>query len=223
LRRCSVRRWFNHIVVADSADDFSLGQYGIVRRTELPRRIVQAKLKSNSLRVVGPGLLASPASGLEAWWQELAVRLGLVTHRDLVDAVACLAKNAHGKSLLRLLLELRTAELVPTESYLETRCLQVLRRFGIVGLERQVEFFDHRGRIGRVDFVFCGVVVECDSEEWHTIDNAFHVDRERRSRLLAIGHPVIEVTKQHIEFGAADFVADLRSAVDLLARANMAG
>ena len=45
----------------------------------------------------------------------------------------------------------RRSDQPPTESYLETRVVQVLRDAGLPTFDRQVELADEEGFIGRVD------------------------------------------------------------------------
>ncbi len=147
---------------------------------------------------------------------ESAARMGLVTHEELRRAVDDLPRNHPGRPVLREFLALRNPDDPPTESYLETRIVQVLRRFGITDLERQVAFADANGFIGRVDFFYCGVVLEGDGKKWHTKDESFENDRTRRSRLLALGHPVVEITSKRIESEAADVVRSIRTSVEMV-------
>jgi very-short-patch-repair endonuclease len=151
---------------------------------------------------------------------ESALRQGLVTCAGLAAAIEEAPRTLRGKVRLRSFLANRPPGLVPTESYLETRLVQVARARGVEDIPRQIEVFDGRGRIGRVDFLPEGVVVECDSEKWHNNPVAFKKDRERRSRLLAAGHPVIEATSDRVEFDADNLVRDIRAAIQLVKNAR---
>jgi very-short-patch-repair endonuclease len=151
---------------------------------------------------------------------ESALRHELVTCTELATAVDHAPRTLRGKVRLRSFLANRPEGLVPTESYLETRLVQVTRVRGVENIPRQIEMFDGRGRIGRVDFLPEGVVVECDGEKWHNNPESFKKDRERRSRLLAAGHPVIEATSDRVEFDADNLVRDIRAAIQLLKNAQ---
>ena len=65
-----------------------------------------------------------------------------------------------------------------------------------------------------------GVVIPCDSVEWHDNREAFFKDRERRSRLQALGHPVIEVTSQRLETFGYEVACDILGARSLFRRAG---
>jgi very-short-patch-repair endonuclease len=144
---------------------------------------------------------------------ESGLRRKLFAYAEFVDAVHSMPPGFRGKRSINELLRLRGPELAPTESHLETRLVQVLRRNGIDGVERQVNIDDHRGRIGRVDVRCWGVVVvEAESLQWHNNPEAFINDRERRSRLMAAGFPVIEATSQRIEFAGFELATDICSA-----------
>ena len=55
----------------------------------------------------------------------------------------------------------------PTESYLETRVVQLLRDAGLPTFDRQVELTDEDGFIGRVDLSRASVVIEALGKRWH--------------------------------------------------------
>jgi very-short-patch-repair endonuclease len=295
--------------------ELRLERFGLVERHSLPEREQRAMLSRGDVSAPIPGLLAKPASGIDAWWQELALRvadswphvavsresaaalwgldsfeigaatlsvdairrrsvrspgvhrpvrpiditmvptipfpvttpietilglagtrfqdqlwitrperleiaiesglrLGLFTWAELRNAIENAPRTLAGKAMLREFLRDRPEFLAPTESFLETRTVQVLRRGEIRHVARQVEIADANGRIGRVDILVEDVVVvECDSILWHHNPDSFKSDRVRRARLLAIGYPVIEATFDRVGFDPEGLIRDVKAAV----------
>lgn len=155
------------------------------------------------------GADATPRAGCRAARQELdvaelvelAVECALHGRLTTVDALHTLLaeapRNRHGRSVLRQVLTLR-GDLPPTESYLETRLVQVLRAGGLPEFERQVDVEDRRGRfIGRVDFRLGPVVIECLGRKDH--DGREDVDLARIADLTAAGLAVLPFRFAHIE------------------------
>lgn len=74
----------------------------------------------------------------------------------------------------------------PTESYLETRFVHMLRRAGLAAPEGQLEIRDATGGlIGRVDFRRDNILIERDGREYHDRSESFVKDRDRWTRLQA--------------------------------------
>jgi very-short-patch-repair endonuclease len=81
----------------------------------------------------------------------------------------------------------------PTESILETRFRQLLRRAGLPEAVAQYEVYDGGEFVARVDFAFpeFGVAIEVDGEERHTGRSRRKHDARRDRRLAALGfHPL---------------------------------
>jgi very-short-patch-repair endonuclease len=102
----------------------------------------------------------------------------------------------HGRAgtvLFRQLLNERDDQYVAPESELESRLIEMARRFGLPEPERQVDLGDDESWIGRVDFVFRGarVVVEVDGAAFHDGLLDRRNDRERDERLTAAGWCVL--------------------------------
>ncbi len=91
--------------------------------------------------------------------------------------------------MLQAVLERRPFGAPATESYLETRGLQVLRNGGVEPGQRQVEIRDRRGRyLKRVDLLLDGwLIVEFDGEAYHDP----HRDKQLRSAFTAAGYRVL--------------------------------
>ncbi|MFN0029452.1 MAG: type IV toxin-antitoxin system AbiEi family antitoxin domain-containing protein [Acidimicrobiales bacterium] len=127
---------------------------------------------------------------------ESALRRPLTTLSEIAE-LADTAASHHGSATLRRVLARRPTGAAPTESYLETRTVQLLRRKGFADPERQVELFDRHGRIGRFDFLLAAggiprsrhgaMVLEVDGRATHDNDPSFVIDRLRWDRLTALG------------------------------------
>ena len=88
----------------------------------------------------------------------------------------------------------------PTGSKLERRFEEILERAGERPFERQVDLGDDEGWIGRVDFADrrLKVIVEVQSETFHSSLSDRRRDAERFRRLRAAGWIVVEVTEDEI-------------------------
>ncbi|MFN0027749.1 MAG: hypothetical protein ACKV2O_11320 [Acidimicrobiales bacterium] len=120
---------------------------------------------------------------------ESALHLGLVKECELLDVLAGCGNRRAGAGVLQAVLERRPYGAPPTESYLETRGMQVLRNGGVEPGQRQVEIRDRRGRyLKRVDVVLDGwLIVEFDGEAYHDPER----DRALRSAFTAAGYLVL--------------------------------
>ena len=99
---------------------------------------------------------------------ETALRNRLVTLEQLDDLIDATGRRWPGRPVLRAVLARRPDGAEPTESYLETRGIQVLRDGGLDGFERQRELRDRGSFLGRVDlFVEPRMVIEFDGRESH--------------------------------------------------------
>ena len=128
---------------------------------------------------------------------ESALRLGLV---DLIALADGASPAGWAPTLLAQVLDRRPVDAPPTESYLETRAVQLFREGNLPDPERQVVIRDERGQfVARVDFRFGGTVVECDGREHHAREGSFERDRERWDRLQALGLRPMVFTYDHIE------------------------
>jgi hypothetical protein len=105
-----------------------------------------------------------------------------------------------------------------TESYLETRGIQVLRSAGLPTGPRQVEVRDDGAYVGRVDLLLGErVVVEFDGRAFHDLDPAtFSGDRRRWTKLEELGYLVAIFTFEDVEHRPDVVAGQVRA---LLARA----
>ncbi len=128
---------------------------------------------------------------------EDALRRGLTTVDRLREVVAAANRSRPGRRVLAAVLADRPAGAAPTESYLETRCLQVLRHGGLGDFERQVVLEDHDGVIGRVDLCRNRVVLELVGARWHL--DRFDADHRRYARISAAGYRLLPFTFSDVE------------------------
>ncbi len=144
---------------------------------------------------------------------ESALRRGLTSIERLQQVVAAARPNRPGRALLIQLLAHRPEGAPPTESYLETRFVQVARAAGLPDFERQVTLADDDGPIGRVDFCRELVVVEIVGAEWHL--DRFHRDHDRYARLGSAGYHLLPFTFQHVERRPRSMVRTTATALSL--------
>lgn len=138
----------------------------------------------------------------------------LLTGTSLHEAVATLAiRGRPGVAKLRALAEARPIGYRPPESSLEARAAEILASAGERGLQAQVDLGDDDW-IGRVDLVDLElrVVVEIQSDLFHTSVSDRERDRLRRERLRAAGWIVIEVAEFDVWHRPDRFLAAVRQA-----------
>jgi len=110
--------------------------------------------------------------------------------------------SVHGRGglqVLRTLLDDRGDDYVPPASNLESRFAAVIARAGLPEMRRQV---DSGGDVwvGRVDFrdARLPLIVEVQSERYHTALTDKQADRVRLAALRAAGFVVVEVTENQV-------------------------
>ena len=79
---------------------------------------------------------------------ECALHLGLTTVDSLTELLVRAPRNRPGRGVLALVLRQRPPGAPPTESYLETRCVQVLRAAALPDFQRQIELATSMGGSG---------------------------------------------------------------------------
>lgn len=104
-------------------------------------------------------------------------------------------RGVRGSAALRRYLGERSDDLRPPESNVESRFRQIVRNAGIP-FRTQVDLGDERSWTGRVDFLheWAPLVVEVQSEAYHSSLVDRDHDRARIERLHAAGLTVVEVT-----------------------------
>ncbi|MEZ5233447.1 MAG: type IV toxin-antitoxin system AbiEi family antitoxin domain-containing protein [Acidimicrobiales bacterium] len=154
---------------------------------------------------------------------EHALRHRLTTVRALAGAIDTCARRTAGPAALRAVLRRRPFAAPPTESYLETRLLQVLRSGGQPEPDRQVAIRDEHGcLVARVDLLLDPVVLEADGVAHHGGAEALARDRTRTNRLHAAGYVVLAFTFDQIEHRPQE-VLDTVERVRARARARRDG
>jgi very-short-patch-repair endonuclease len=122
---------------------------------------------------------------------------GLANHFTYMAMLDDLAERGRtGITLLRELMLSRGPDYIPPASGLEARFNDVITKAGFPEMRRQVNVGDETTWIGRVDFLAsdCPLVVEIQSERFHTalLDSA--ADKCRVAALRAAGFVVVELT-----------------------------
>lgn len=146
---------------------------------------------------------------------ESALRRLLISEATLCELAGLLPGRRPGLPVLAEVLRRRPPGQPATESYLETRCVQVLRNAGLPTGQRQVRIFDDLGRfVGRVDFQLAPrVLLEVDGRTFHGAAR-HEEDRRRWTALSSLGYGLAVFTWQDIEFSPrllAQRVGDLLS------------
>jgi hypothetical protein len=122
---------------------------------------------------------------------------GLVSGRTLHGMLHELAQRGRpGIRVMRLVLAQRGLDYVPPASNLEARVGKILKDGGLPEMRRQVDCGDGIGWIGRVDLkdVDLPLIVEVQSERFHSSLIDKQLDGERIARLERAGYVVVEVT-----------------------------
>jgi very-short-patch-repair endonuclease len=144
------------------------------------------------------------------------LRRRLLRLDELHDLVAGLPRRGGlpRRSVLRTIVEKRPLGVVLPESRLERRFEEILADAGVDPFERQVDLGDGDGWIGRVDYAdrACALVVEVQSETFHSSLTDRRRDQERIARLGRAGWSVLEVTENEIWRFPAQVVRRVRDA-----------
>lgn len=138
------------------------------------------------------------------WWVERIARMvdnawswSLVsgaTMHTMLDEMA--QRGRPGIRVMRQVLASRGLDYVPPASNLESRVIKILADSGLPEMRRQVNLGDEQGWIGRVDLLASDlpVVLEVQSERFHSSLIDQQLDAERIARLERAGFVVVEVT-----------------------------
>lgn len=181
-----------------------------LRVTSVGQTLVELGAELGTARTSGSRVL-SAADRVELAL-ECAIHRKLITVEDLQHLVASLPARRAGLPVLAKVLARRPIG-PPTESWMETRWAQELRRGAIPNVRRQVEIFDAYGRfIARVDFLIGdNVILEADGFEHHGNRAAFDRDRQRWRELQALGYVVVPVTTRDLQYGPEAILRQIRS------------
>lgn len=156
------------------------------------------------------------------WWFERMERMvdtawamRLVSGASLHRVFEDLAKRGRsGTAVMRRILDARGVDYVPPASGLESRFAQILRNAGEPAFDRQVDTGDADRWIGRVDFrdPELPVVVEIQSERFHSSLVDRTLDTRRVAALEAAGFVVVELTETAVWHRPYQVVQAVRAA-----------
>lgn len=143
-----------------------------------------------------------------------ALRRKIVTQNELrVVLVEAAARGRNGAGVLRRVLDRMTPNYIPTESELEDLVLKSLAAAGLPEPARQRHVGGTTAPVGRVDFFYAEVrlVIEADSERWHSGWAQQEADRRRDLLLAASGIRVLRVTWRQLKNEPQVFVSAVRA------------
>jgi very-short-patch-repair endonuclease len=153
------------------------------------------------------------ARTLDDLWRRRLLSGGSVA--AMVDELGIQGRG--GLRLARQLLDERGDDYVPPASNLESRFAEIVGRAGLPEMRRQVDSGGDRW-VGRVDFRAndLPLVVEVQSETYHSALTDVRDDEVRMAALRASGYTVLEVTDAHVWHQPDEVVARIREAVRAL-------
>lgn len=139
---------------------------------------------------------------------ECALRRRMTTERHLRCLLGLGTRGRKGAAVLSSLLDLQAAA-PPTESALEARTVQLLRKHGFPSPVRQRVVRDDGGFIARVDLAYpeTQVVIEVDSRSYHLRRTEWERDLARRNELTSRGCRVLHVTEEKLRKDSEAFLA----------------
>jgi len=149
---------------------------------------------------------------------ESALRRRITNVARLERQLALSARRGRrGPKTLRLVLDWRGIR-PATDSYLETRFLQFLRRHGFPKPDRQRRIYGEDGLIARVDFIYedFNLIIEVDSRTHHTRQLDWERDLRRRNALTSRGGRVLHVTHHRLRWDQEGLASELRRVFGLV-------
>jgi hypothetical protein len=123
-------------------------------------------------------------------------------------------RGRKGAAVLNSLLQKRGPNTPPTESFLETETLQILRSYGLPQPARQLVVRDDSGCIARVDLAYPSIkiVIEVDSRTYHLRRQQWESDLARRNELTSRGWLVLHATQRKLRYGRGAFIECIKRA-----------
>jgi very-short-patch-repair endonuclease len=150
-----------------------------------------------------------------------ARRKRLITYDSTMRTFRRLAgRGRHGVVVMRTALERWERTAATTESDMETRLLQVLRRRGLPEPVLQYEVYDETGRfVARADaaLVEHRILIEYDSMQEHSDEWSLARDARRRNRLVGLGYHPLVARYDDVRSGGDDLVDAVRACMRLTA------
>jgi very-short-patch-repair endonuclease len=127
----------------------------------------------------------------------------------------CQARSGKGAKGIAHLRSLLSDAHVPTESALEIKLLQSMRKAGLPEPVRQFEVRTNEGRVMRIDLAYpwAKVAIEADGYRFHSGRVAWESDLVRRNVLTSLGWLVIHATHQQLTSDMEGLVARIRDAL----------
>lgn len=109
--------------------------------------------------------------------------------------------NKKGLATIKELLAQRSPKAAATESALEARFLQLVRRSKLPSPGQQYRVMDGHHFIARLDFAYpnAKLAVEIDGYRWHAGNHAWNRDRNRNNELARLGWTVLRFTATDLE------------------------
>jgi very-short-patch-repair endonuclease len=144
---------------------------------------------------------------------EAALRRELVTVSELTERLELTGRQGRrGAGRMARLLERRGDKASPSESLLETRLIQLLRRAGLPDPERQFVLREHGTVIARVDFAYpdWALAIEVDGYRWHSGYAAWQRELSRQNALVLRGWKVLRFTWDDVLRRRGHVVAEIR-------------
>jgi very-short-patch-repair endonuclease len=140
---------------------------------------------------------------------ECALRRRITSIQRLQRRLEALPRH-RGSGALHEVLRRRAIGARATESALETRFVQFVRRHRLPAPERQVPIRDDRGFIGQVDFYYseARLIIEVQSRRYHLNPIAWERDLRRSNAMTSNGHRVLHTTAEQLRAGA-DLAAEI--------------
>jgi very-short-patch-repair endonuclease len=149
---------------------------------------------------------------------EMALECALRRRITSIDRLSRLIQDTgtRGRRGAAVLSELlRKHEERPTESALETKFAQFVRRHDLPTPTRQVKIRDEAGLLARVDFIWESerVIVEVDSRSHHMRRRQWEADLRRRNGLTSRGYWVLHVTYERLVRDPQGIADEIKSAL----------
>ena len=134
-----------------------------------------------------------------------------VTLHAMLEVMA--QRGRPGIQVMRLVLATRGLDYIPPASNLEARVIQILADAGLPAMRRQVDTGDEHGWIGRVDLrdVVLPLIVEVQSERYHSSLIDRQLDADRIARLERAGFVVVEITDVQVWHRPHELVEAVRA------------
>lgn len=122
-------------------------------------------------------------------------------------------KGAKGIASLRRLIDDIGSQPAVTQSRFETRLFRLLRNARLPLPIKQYEVFDGSGFVARPDFAYPHVrlAIEADSYRFHSGQQVWENNLERRNRLTAFGWQIIHITWRQLHANPDKVLATLRA------------